>query len=222
MDERSITLLEYPAVRDRLAEKTSFEPSRRLALGLIPSSDEVIVRRGLDETDQARSLLQDRPGVGIGAAHDIDPWVGRAVRGGRLDPHQFLEIAETLDAAARLATSLADERRPLIRELGRRLHPLPALRSTLLRSFDPAGELLDTASPRLGACARPSAWPTTACGGGSTRWWARSSGAPSRSPSSPCATAGTSSPSGRTRGPGSRASSMTRPAAARRCSWSRW
>src|SRR5207344_2320913 len=33
----------------------------------------------------------------------------------------------------------------------RRLHPLPALRSTLTRSFDPTGELLDTASPRLGA-----------------------------------------------------------------------
>ncbi len=77
--------------------------------------------------------------------------MGRATRGGRLDPAQFLELAETLDAAARLATSLADERRPLLRELGRRLHPLPALRSTLARSFDPAGDLLDTASPRLGA-----------------------------------------------------------------------
>jgi DNA mismatch repair protein MutS2 len=77
--------------------------------------------------------------------------VGRAVRGGRLDPQQFMEIAETLDATARLATSLAEERRPLPRDLGRRLHPLPALRSTLLRSFDPTGELLDTASPRLGA-----------------------------------------------------------------------
>ena len=30
------------------------------------------------------------------------------------------------------------------------MHPLPALRSTLARSFDPVGELLDTASPRLG------------------------------------------------------------------------
>ena len=89
--------------------------------------------------------------MGIGSAHDIEPWVGRAVRGGRLDPQQFLEIAETLDAAARLATSLAEERRALLRDLGRRLHPLPALRSTLLRSFDPTGELLDTASPRLGA-----------------------------------------------------------------------
>ncbi len=151
MDARSITLLEFPAVRARLAEKTSFSPSRRICEALLPSADPVIVRRSLDETDQVRAMLQDRPGVGIGAAHDIEPFVGRAVRGGRLDPQQFLEIAETLDSAARLATSLADERRPLLRDLGRRLHPLPALRSTLLRSFEPAGELLDTASPRLGA-----------------------------------------------------------------------
>ncbi len=38
----------------------------------------------------------------------------------------------------------------MLRELGRGLHPLPAVRSTLARSFDPVGELLDTASPRLG------------------------------------------------------------------------
>ncbi len=150
MDARSIALLEFPAIRARLADHTSFDPSRRIAEALEPSSDPVIVGRALDETDQARGLLQDRPGVGIGAAHDIDPAVGRAVRGGRLDPAQFLELAETLDATAGLATSLTDERRPLLRDLGRRLHPLPALRSTLGRSFDPAGELLDTASPRLG------------------------------------------------------------------------
>ena len=47
-------------------------------------------------------------------------------------------------------TSLADERRALLRELAADLHPLPSLRSTLARSFDPVGELLDTASPRLG------------------------------------------------------------------------
>jgi DNA mismatch repair protein MutS2 len=110
----------------------------------------VIVARQLDETDQARALLSERPGVGVGGAHDIAPWVERAARGGRLEPEQFLGIAETLDAAARLATSLADERRPLLRDLGRELHPLPAVRSTLARSFDPVGELLDTASPRLG------------------------------------------------------------------------
>ena len=150
MDQRSIALLEFPAIRDRLAGLTSFGPSRTLAERLEPSSDPVIVARGLDETDQARSLLEDRPGVGIGAAHDIGPAIERAARGGRLEPAQFLELADTLDAASRLATMLAEERRPLLRELGRELHPLPGLRSTLSRSFDPVGELLDTASPRLG------------------------------------------------------------------------
>ncbi len=151
MDARSIALLEYPQVRDRLAERTSFEPSRRLAAALLPSSDPVIVGRGLDETDQARSLLSERPGVGIGGAKDIEPLVGRALRGGRLEALQFIDIVDTLDAVVRLATGIADDRRPLIRDVGRRLHGLPALRSTLARSFDPAGDLLDTASPRLGA-----------------------------------------------------------------------
>ena len=150
MDSRSLALLEFPLVRDRLAAHTSFAPGRRLAEGLLPESDPILVARGLDETDQARDLLEERPGVGIGAAHDIGPAIERAARAGRLDPAQFLEIAETLDAAARLQTALGEDRRPLLRGIGRQLHPLPAVRSTLARSFDPAGELLDTASPRLG------------------------------------------------------------------------
>ncbi len=150
MDAKSVLLLEFPDIRARLAAATTFAPGRRLAEMLEPSSDPVIVRRYLDETDQARALLAERSTVGVGAAHDFGPWVERAARGGRLDPVQFLGIAETLDATARLATSLVDERRSLLRDLGRELHPLPALRGTLARSFDPVGELLDSASPRLG------------------------------------------------------------------------
>jgi DNA mismatch repair protein MutS2 len=150
VDPRSTILLEFPLVRERLAGHTAFGPSRRLAEAINPETDPVLVARGLDETDAARALLEERPGVGIGAAKDIGPAVERAARGGRLDPVQFLDVAETLDAAARLGTALGEERRPLLRELGRGLHPLPAVRSTLLRSFDPTGELLDTASPRLG------------------------------------------------------------------------
>jgi DNA mismatch repair protein MutS2 len=150
VDARSLAILEFPAIRERLAAHTQFGPSRRLAEALGPSADPVVVARGLDETDQARALLAERPGVGIGAAQDIGPAVDRAARGGRLEPEQFLAITETIDAAARLAAALADDRRPLLRAVGRELHALPALRSTLARSFDPTGELLDTASPRLG------------------------------------------------------------------------
>ena len=150
MDARSTALLEFPQVRERLAAATSFPPSRRIAEGLEPSSDPAVVARGLDETDQTRALLSERSGVGVGSAHDIGPAIERAARGGRLDPSQFLELADTLDAASRLQTSLADDRRPLLHGLAREIHPLPAVRSTLARSFDPVGEILDTASPRLG------------------------------------------------------------------------
>ncbi|HET7182764.1 MAG TPA: Smr/MutS family protein [Candidatus Limnocylindrales bacterium] len=150
MDSRSIDLLEFPLVRARLAERTSFGPSRRLAEALVPESDPVLVARGLDETDEARALIEEKPGVGISGARDIGPAIERAARGGRLDAEQFLDVWATLDAVAALKPHLADARRPLQRELGRVLHPLPAISSTLARSFDPSGELLDTASPRLG------------------------------------------------------------------------
>jgi DNA mismatch repair protein MutS2 len=150
MDARSIALLEFPLVRERLAGHTSFGPSRRLAERLEPSADPVIVGRGLDETDQARELLIERRGVGIGGSRDVGPWLDRAARGGRLDPAHFLDLAATLDGGTKLKAALADARWPLLRDLGRQLHPLPAIASTLARSFDPAGELLDTASPRLG------------------------------------------------------------------------
>ena len=150
MDARSIALLEFPLLRERLAAHTSFGPSRRLAEALGPSSEPVVVARSLDETDQARELLTERRGVGIGGARDIGPWLDRAARGGRLDPAHFLEIGDTLDGATKLKAALAEARWPLLRDLGRQLHPIPAIASTLARSFDPAGELLDTASPRLG------------------------------------------------------------------------
>jgi DNA mismatch repair protein MutS2 len=150
VDQRSVAILEFPLVRARLADHTSFGPSRRLAEALAPQSDAVLVARGLDETDEARALVEERAGVGIAGARDIGPAIERAARGGRLDPEQFLDVWATLDAAAGLKPHLADARRPLQRELGRQLHPLPAITSTLARSFDPAGELLDTASPRLG------------------------------------------------------------------------
>ena len=109
----------------------------------------------------ARGARRDRPGPGAAdrAARRRDRrrrttsgprWSARHAAAGST-PAQFLEIADTLDAAARLQTSLADDRRPLLHALGPRA-PRRCRRSARRSParFDPAGELLDTASPRLG------------------------------------------------------------------------
>lgn len=154
MDARSAELLEFPLLRTRLAAYAAFEPSRRLARALEPSADEVVVRRRLDETDEARWLLSVRPDIGIGAARDISAIVTRASRAGRLDPAELWAVVETLIAAGRLADGLRELDRPLLHALYRRIDALPALRSRLEASVDPAGEVLDTASPALGGLRR--------------------------------------------------------------------
>ncbi len=71
MDARSQELLEFPLIRERVAAHAAFAPSRRLAEGLTPSPDPIVVKRMLDETDEARDLLMRRPDVGVGGARDI-------------------------------------------------------------------------------------------------------------------------------------------------------
>src|SRR5574340_606851 len=121
MDQRSLTLLEFTLIRDRLAGATGFGVSRRLAAALEPSADPIIVARRLSETDEAQAFLAGHPGAGIGRAVDIGPAVERADRGGRLEIGQLLDIQATLEAAGRLAEALSGERRPLLRELGQRV-----------------------------------------------------------------------------------------------------
>jgi DNA mismatch repair protein MutS2 len=154
LDRRSLALLEFPLIRARLAAATGFPPGRRLAETLEPSTDPILIARGLEETSQARSFVAEHPGAGIGGSKDIGAWIDRAARGGRLDPQHFLDIAATLEAASRLADALNGDRRPLLRDLAREINALPALRTSLQRSFDPTGEMLDTASPRLGGLRR--------------------------------------------------------------------
>ena len=93
-------LLEFPQVRERLAGG-DLVPARPA-----PGRGARAVERSGARRPRARrdrpgpGPARERPGVGIGAAHDIGPAVERAARGGRLEPAQFLEIAETLDATA--------------------------------------------------------------------------------------------------------------------------
>ncbi|HEY5488490.1 MAG TPA: endonuclease MutS2 [Candidatus Limnocylindrales bacterium] len=154
MDRRSQQILEFPQIRARLAEQTAFAPSRRLAEALMPSSEALVVARMLDETDQARDLVERRPDLGVGGAHDMGPLVMRARRGGRLSGSELLQISETLATAARVGEALRSERPPLLHELGRSIKPMPQLRARLEQSLDPAGELLDSASPALGGLRR--------------------------------------------------------------------
>ena len=192
MDARSAELLEFPQLQARLAARTRPSSPRDGWPGPSSPGDPIVVRRRLDETDEARWLLSVRPDMGIGGARDIVPVVARAARAGRLDPTELWAVVETLIAAGRLADGLRELDRPLLHALYRSIDPLPALRSRLEASVDATGESRWTPPPRPWAgCGGPSASPTSGCAVALRHSSIPSWPVPSRSPSSRCATVAT-------------------------------
>ena len=139
-----------------MARLTSFSAGRELALALRPSTDQAEVVRRQRLTAEARRLVELRPTVGLGGAHDVRPLTDKAARGAVLQPTELLEIAATLAAAGELRATVkrvADEL-PLLATLAGEFEPLPDLVAELTRSIDARGEITDAASPTLSSLRR--------------------------------------------------------------------
>ena len=150
-DDGTLRALEFGAIVEQLADLTSFEPARELALALLPTPDAALVRLLQDETDEAAQLLDDQAQASIGGARDIRGSLARASRGGRLTPGELIEIADTLEATGRFAERLAGWREPHLAGLREELDPAPELAARIGRSVDESGEILDSASSELAA-----------------------------------------------------------------------
>ena len=83
MDPRSIVLLEFPLVRERLVAAASFAPSRRLAEALEPSAELVVVARTVSRTTTRMPLVPARATVSSdGSALNVALSCGVTVNGG--------------------------------------------------------------------------------------------------------------------------------------------
>jgi DNA mismatch repair protein MutS2 len=150
-DVGTLRALEFGAIVAQLATLASFTPSRELAEATIPMADPTLASLLQDQTDEAVRLLDEQAQASIGAARDIRPALDRAERGGQLTAADLLEIAQTLDATARFAARLRDWRLPQLAGVRDELDPAPELAERIGRTVDEAGEILDSASPELGA-----------------------------------------------------------------------
>jgi len=108
MDRKHLTTLEFPQILTRLAQHTSFSAGRELALALEPSPVFVEVEQRLQETREARYLLDTQGGLSLGGIHDIRLLVRGAARGAILQPPELLDIHSTLRVARRVRRVLGN------------------------------------------------------------------------------------------------------------------
>ncbi|MDX6627852.1 MAG: mismatch repair protein MutS2 [Gaiellales bacterium] len=152
MDGHALDVLELAAIRERLANHTSFSASRALAEALLPSPDagEVGTRQAL--CAEALGLLALGP-PHMAGAHDVRAEAEHAGRGGALGVDALVEIAETVRAALGVRAHLAEreETAPLLAGRASGIaEALAVVADQLERALelDPPG-VRDSASPRL-------------------------------------------------------------------------
>jgi len=150
MDTKTLTVLEYPKILERLAANCDFSASADLARTLQPSTSTGEILRLLAETSEARRLL-DTTDATIGGAHDVRPQTDLARHGGVLEPKELLDIQSTLMAGRTLKRIIEKnaESCPHLAEVAVSLPDAQALVELIGRTVSEKGEVLDSASPRL-------------------------------------------------------------------------
>ncbi len=155
MDSKTLNVLEYPKILDRLAGYCGFSASMDLARALEPTSSYELATAYIAETTEARKLLSMQS-AGVGAAHDIRPQADLAARGGVLDAHALLDIKSTLISCRELKKAFekrADEY-PRLTRAAMGLPETHGLVDAISRILSDRGEILDSASLKLGEIRR--------------------------------------------------------------------
>jgi len=155
MDSKTLQVLEYPKILERLKAFCDFSASIELARALEPTDSYDLALARLAETSEARRLfsIQD---IGIGGAHDIRPAVDLAARGGVLDPQQLLDVKSTLISCRALKRPLErkPDEYPRLAQIAAGLPESHGIVDAITRVLSDRGEVLDSASPKLATLRR--------------------------------------------------------------------
>ena len=151
MDTKTLHILEYSKILDRLAGYCAFAASAEKAHSLQPTTSLEEAHRWLAETSEALQLLTTHPDLTIGGARDVREPVDLALHGGVLAPVELLDIKSTLVAARTLARTFErlNEQFPRLCEIANQMPPPLGLIDAITRAISDRGEILDSASDKL-------------------------------------------------------------------------
>ncbi len=151
MNENTLRKLEFDRIREMLAKHASTTRGKELALDLYPGTDTRTIIQVQAETTQARRILQVRPEVPLGGIRDLRGVLKQARLGGVLEPHQLLDVADTLVGGRRLKGFLLglEGTAPLLAARAVGIREFPFLEEEIKRCIGEEGEVKDDASPEL-------------------------------------------------------------------------
>ncbi len=150
-DTRTLARLEWPRLAERLAAEAATRRGAEACRGEIFQATRAAVRERLEETSEARRLLDGGEEIPFGGVCDLRSSLGALGRAAALSARDFADIRLTLRGSARIA-GLMESRAsdcPRLAALARTLPDLSSLERELARVVSEEGEVLGDASSTL-------------------------------------------------------------------------
>ncbi len=151
MNAHTLRVLEYDAIRQKLAAHCTTPLGAERARQMTPLTDVETVRLRLQQTSEARRLVDLAEPMSLRGAQDVRSAVSLARAGGVLTSESLLSIADTLETARRMRQFLLarEERCPALCVLARQMEPLPDVVGEIRRCLREDATVADSASPDL-------------------------------------------------------------------------
>ena len=151
MTERTLRVLEFTKIRDRLGSLTVTAMGAELCAQLEPSDNAAQVRLWQQETEEAVAILTYLGGHPLSGFSDVRPYLALADKGAALSPKALLAVAEMLRAsrAARSALVTDRENTPLLTARASGLTELKSLERDITDAIISEDEIADSASSTL-------------------------------------------------------------------------
>ena len=151
MNPRTLQVLEYPKILERVAARCAFSGGQELALALLPSDDLYTVQRQLEQTAEAVRLLEQKNDVHFGGVRDIRPATDKATRRAMLFAPELLDIKLTLQRARTLRALFLrlEHAFPRLAEIAVNIQPLDHVAAEIGRCISDRGDIVDSASDAL-------------------------------------------------------------------------
>ncbi len=145
-------LLEFDRVRDMLAAEARFHMSREVVRESRPMRHPDDVARLQDETEEAVHLLNSKGDIGLAGMRDPRDPLRRAMLGGMLNGSELLTLCGIFQSMwiARSTVMMLEQELPLLVEMASHIRDLRSVRSPIVEALSDSGDVLDSATPRLG------------------------------------------------------------------------
>jgi len=150
MDQRTLRVLEFDKIIDKLKEKAFSDLGSKAVGALLPSSDKYEIDTWQQQTDEAVSYIRRFGQPPLDGIKDVGDAVKAASAGAALSPSELLKVASVIKTSRLVKEYAAQaEDKGLIADVCYNLHSIKLIEDEIYRCILSEDEIADDATPEL-------------------------------------------------------------------------